>query len=299
MARCRLQRERLASDCFLMPRKPKDESFKVRCIACLLRLGYGQKTISKFMGLNPTKVAKIRESLEIPANRHRRAISRRKAAAPAATVISAPVKIPITPEQRRAKALSYYYANHEKRKEIARKAAKIRHEKKKKDPEYLSKRKVQFANWKAKNKNKIKELNKLWREKNPERWKALRGNSREKLRKTPKYKIINNLRKRLRDFVSTKVSRVDLFGCTPDQLKLHLESQFTNGMTWANYGDWHIDHIIPCSSFDLKKAEDVLKCCHYTNLQPLWAKDNILKSNKMPQKTHAGTEGIFLNPFLV
>jgi hypothetical protein len=78
---------------------------------------------------------------------------------------------------------------------------------------------------------------------------------------------------------SKKGSAVRDLGCTIEELKQHLESQFGPGMSWENYGKWHIDHIIPLSSFDLSKRDELLKACHYTNLQPLWAKDNIKKSN--------------------
>ena len=70
-----------------------------------------------------------------------------------------------------------------------------------------------------------------------------------------------------------------------------IESRFQPGMTWENYGDWHIDHIIPCASFDLTKPEEQLKCFHYTNLQPLWAEDNCRKSDKIEVLT---SEGVFL-----
>lgn len=77
-----------------------------------------------------------------------------------------------------------------------------------------------------------------------------------------------------------KTSRThEILGCTFDELKTHLESRFSEGMSWANFSKWHIDHIIPVS---LAKTEaDVVRLNHYSNLQPLWAKDNLLKSNKV------------------
>jgi hypothetical protein len=74
-----------------------------------------------------------------------------------------------------------------------------------------------------------------------------------------------------------------LIGCSITELRQHLEKQFTNGMTWDNYGEWHIDHIKPCSKFNLKLIEDQRECFNYNNLQPLWAKDNLTKYNKIVQ----------------
>jgi len=72
-----------------------------------------------------------------------------------------------------------------------------------------------------------------------------------------------------------------LTGCSVEYLKQHLESQFTEGMSWDNYGKFHIDHILPCASFDLSKPSEQKKCFHYTNLQPLWAADNLSKGAKL------------------
>ncbi len=97
------------------------------------------------------------------------------------------------------------------------------------------------------------------------------------------YKIKSNLSIRMRKFFKKNGSRtIDFIGCSIDELKRHLESKFQEGMSWDNYGlhGWHVDHIQPCTSFDLSKKEEQRKCFHYTNLQPLWAIDNIKKSNK-------------------
>lgn len=61
----------------------------------------------------------------------------------------------------------------------------------------------------------------------------------------------------------------------------HLENLFVEGMSWGKHGEWHIDHIKPCISFDLTIPQQQKECFHYTNLQPLWAKDNLVKSNKI------------------
>lgn len=109
---------------------------------------------------------------------------------------------------------------------------------------------------------------------------------REIRRKTdPYYKLLINLRQRLRNSIKNtetkNIKTINLIGCDTLHLKKHLESKFIIGMSWDNYGryGWHIDHIIPCASFDLTNPEQQKLCFHYTNLQPLWAIDNIKKSN--------------------
>jgi hypothetical protein len=69
-----------------------------------------------------------------------------------------------------------------------------------------------------------------------------------------------------------------LLGCTVPDLRVYLESKFLPTMSWENYGrtGWHIDHIIPCSSFNFTNKDDQLKCFHYTNLQPLFATTKII-----------------------
>lgn len=99
----------------------------------------------------------------------------------------------------------------------------------------------------------------------------------------PSQKIKNNLRRRIRSIWSKRlgdVSAIRHLGCTYKQFLEHIQKQFKPGMTLENYGKWHIDHIKPLCSFDLTDTEEVRKASHYTNLQPLWAKDNLTKSSK-------------------
>lgn len=102
------------------------------------------------------------------------------------------------------------------------------------------------------------------------------------------YRMAKNLRSRLYHAIkdgNKSGSAVRDLGCSIEELKIWLENKFQSGMTWENWGTgdgkWHIDHIMPLSSFDLTDREQFLKACHYTNLQPLWAEDNLRKGNKM------------------
>jgi hypothetical protein len=139
------------------------------------------------------------------------------------------------------------------------------------------KSKLYYYNTKEKKYDSILERNRLWRKNNPSY-----ATDRKKI--DPTFKLIKNMRRRLNRFISftyfTKRSTtINLIGCTPNELKVFLEKKFKVNMSWENYGEWHIDHIIPLSS--AKTEEDLYKLCHYTNLQPLWAKDNLSKSNKL------------------
>lgn len=81
----------------------------------------------------------------------------------------------------------------------------------------------------------------------------------------------------VRNSTDRQGSAVRDLGCTVSDLKTWLEVQFQPGMCWANYGAWHIDHVLPLSSFDLTDRKQVLVACNWMNLQPLWAADNIRK----------------------
>ena len=73
-------------------------------------------------------------------------------------------------------------------------------------------------------------------------------------------------------------------GCTKRELRRHIESQFKPGMSWENFGDWEIDHITPVAFFDFSRASDFLACVHFSNLQPLWKRDNLRKRNRVGEK---------------
>jgi hypothetical protein len=96
-------------------------------------------------------------------------------------------------------------------------------------------------------------------------------------------RIAENLRSRISRAIRRNLkggSAVDDLGCSIEELKEHLESQFQEGMAWDNYGKWHIDHINALVKFDLTDEQQFKKAAHYSNLQPLWAKDNISKGGK-------------------
>ena len=91
-------------------------------------------------------------------------------------------------------------------------------------------------------------------------------------------KVSDRIRKALKNNYGQKSKSCAKFiGCSIPELREHLESQFQHGMSWDNYGAWHIDHIRPCSSFNLTNENEQSQCFHFTNLQPLWAEENLKK----------------------
>ena len=136
-------------------------------------------------------------------------------------------------------------------------------------------------------KDKLKLLRRVYRETNKEKVRLQERMRDGKKRQTNiNYKLSKGLRTRLwsaiKDNQKTGSAVKDL-GCSIDELKSYLEFKFLPDMSWYNYGQygWHIDHIKPLSSFDLTDRKQLLEACHYTNLQPLWAKDNLSKSDKI------------------
>lgn len=133
----------------------------------------------------------------------------------------------------------------------------------------------------AETRRKRAEYTKKWRAENKEKRNQYEA---KKQAADPSYKAFVSTRKRISGLIRSgaKVSKTrTLIGCSPDFLRAHLEAQFKPGMTWDNYGrnGWHIDHIYPCSAFDLTDPEEQKRCFHYSNLQPMWESDNCRKSN--------------------
>lgn len=131
-------------------------------------------------------------------------------------------------------------------------------------------REYYVANREEKRRNALKPENKARRQ------------SARKLRfeKNPVARLLHNYRMRVYHAVvgAKKLSRsLLLVGCSIGQLKKYLEDRFSPGMSWENYGEWHVDHVKPCASFDFVDPEQQKKCFHFSNLQPLWASDNLRK----------------------
>ncbi len=116
-----------------------------------------------------------------------------------------------------------------------------------------------------------------WHVRHPEKVKAIKARHA----KTPIVRIRSSLRARVKAALKQKKSQsiLKLIGCSLQEFKLHLQSLFKEGMTFDNFGEWHIDHIKPLCKFDLNDPVELLKACHYTNLQPLWAAENLKKGS--------------------
>lgn len=163
--------------------------------------------------------------------------------------------------------------------------------KKIKDKKYLENSDIIKANRKEyyyKNKEKVIRLNNDYVERNKSK---VRERQRRHHAKKKKIDVSYSLLKILRSRVSSAIKRggtkcnktMDLVGCTMPELITHLENGFKDGMSWDNYGfyGWHVDHKIPCASFDMSDINEQRKCFHYSNLQPLWALDNLKKGAKI------------------
>lgn len=140
--------------------------------------------------------------------------------------------------------------------------------------EVRNRRAIAWKKWYAKNKSQRSEYRRRYKTK--------------RLKEDHAFWLQHAIRSRLNIALRLKFasgSAVRDLGCTIEQFAKHIESKFLPGMNWGNRGvaGWHIDHIIPLAAFDLRDPEQRKKACHYTNMQPLWAKDNMKKRDKVPK----------------
>ena len=193
-------------------------------------------------------------------------------------------------ECKSAQDKAYVKNNPEKVKAIRKKAYQDnREEILAKQKEYQAGRKEEIASYMTsyweKNKAKLKEYRTNWRY---EHWDERKAQHQERYDNDPTYKLLFNTRNRVRTILKdSKASKdcgtLELLGGDLSVARAHIESLFKPGMTWDNHGmtGWHIDHIKPISSFDLSDPAQLKECFHYTNLQPLWAEENLSKGAKI------------------
>jgi hypothetical protein len=190
-------------------------------------------------------------------------------------------------KEKRKEATKKWYLKNKKEKDEYNKQWYLKNKEKRKETNkqwYLrnkEKRNNKSKEWALKNKEKRKETNKQWYLKNKEH---INKRNKKRRRTNPTYRLVINLRRRtLLALKGNKKSTNTMILLGVPNLEFlwnHLESTFKPGMTRNNHGLWHVDHIIPCASFDLNNPEEQVKCFHYTNLQALWAHENFSKSDK-------------------
>lgn len=133
------------------------------------------------------------------------------------------------------------------------------------------------------NRKRLTLYHKSWRDENNERINERRKIVYKENMKKPEFRILNSCRSRIRNIINNKSNRtIKLLGCSPNFLRKWLEWQFKSDFSWDNYGEyWHIEHVLPCASFDLTKKNEQQKCFHWSNLKPLEATKNCSKGNKI------------------
>ena len=185
---------------------------------------------------------------------------------------------------RRKRYKIYVSKNREK---VKARSKKYRENNKDKIQEYYDKNKDRIAGLKreyqVENAEKIKEYQREWSKNNREH---IRSYVNEKNKNDPIRKMSNHSRSMIHRIMKStgrkKVNNTsDIVGYTSKELKEYLESLFTDGMSWDNYGEWHVDHIVPVSWWLENGITDPSQINALINLQPLWAEDNLKKSNKL------------------
>ena len=154
--------------------------------------------------------------------------------------------------------------------------------------EWLSQNKEKYKKsckiWENNNKKRIYNTKKQWKNKNKEHFRKQQREYKALKRKNdPIFKITSNLRNRVRKAIkgiNKSKTTIELIGCSAEEFKTYIEKKFKKGMNWNNYGDWELDHIKPCCSFDLTDLEQQKLCFNYSNTQPLWKKEHRQKTKE-------------------
>lgn len=184
-------------------------------------------------------------------------------------------------EKERRQKFKARHAHKEEFKERRRQQAREYYARNSQDAEFRRKNTERARKWVQENRDRANRT-----------WQAIR---RRRVDNDVQYRLAIALRRRLymaiRGYSKTG-SAVTLLGCSVKELKQHIEKKFDHGMTWANWGrdGWHIDHIRPLSSFDLTNSKQLAEACHYSNLQPLWARKNEAKGATRPEHWPANWE---------
>lgn len=139
--------------------------------------------------------------------------------------------------------------------------------------------------------DKVKAKFDKYRASHPEKVREWRRQYHLRHRSETDYVLKTTLRKKIYAVLGRKSQResyLGFLGCSIEQLRFYLEGKFTEGMTWKNHSryGWHIDHVIPLAYFDMNDKDQARQAFHYTNLQPLWAQDNLKKWAKLPQNIY-------------
>lgn len=270
------------------------------CSICMAEIGIGSKTAARLLGENPSSIAVGWKKRGIVAKR------------PEGKSWFQVIRIKITAERNeQEKAWRLYQSawmdeikthntvfldwGYEWTKEKARRKSAVRYAQmsdEEKKNHHLRTLENRHKRWEIAPETRLRDRakTKLWETQNPDRKRAyIRKSTAKRKIIDPGFRVQCNMRNRLKDFIGsardggTKSIRA-LIGCSTIQLAQHLEAGFTKRMRWDNYGTyWHVDHILPCASFDHTDAKQVAQCWHWTNLRPLEASKNMEKSDTITE----------------
>lgn len=154
------------------------------------------------------------------------------------------------------------------------------------DPQYKESVKAKKARYLANAEARKKQYacSRRWAKNNPDAYRAIR----RKQKNLPWNRMRENLRKRIAEMIKGKASASSSVGCDAITLRQHIETQFKPGMSWDNYGtEWHVDHMMPLAAAEC--VDHLVRLNHFTNLQPLWAEENIRKGASITYAPPIGT----------